>query len=52
VGLVCRCGEPFARSQQRCQDIAGTLICPACGLAYDVGGGRVTELTPPATVAA
>jgi hypothetical protein len=52
VGLVCRCGEPFARSQQRCQDITGTLTCPACGLAYDVGRGRVTELAPPATVAA
>ena len=52
VGLVCRCGEPFARSQQRCQDIVGTLTCPACGLAYEVGRGRVTELTPPATVAA
>jgi UDP-2-acetamido-3-amino-2,3-dideoxy-glucuronate N-acetyltransferase len=52
VGLVCRCGEPIARSQQRCQDIVGVLTCKACGLAYEVSRGRVTELTPPATVAA
>jgi UDP-2-acetamido-3-amino-2,3-dideoxy-glucuronate N-acetyltransferase len=51
-GLVCRCGEPIARSQQRCQDIVGMLTCKACGLAYDVRRGRVTELTPPTTVAA
>jgi acetyltransferase-like isoleucine patch superfamily enzyme len=52
VGLVCRCGEPIARSQQRCQDITGTLTCQACGLAYEVCRGRVIELTPPATIAA
>jgi UDP-2-acetamido-3-amino-2,3-dideoxy-glucuronate N-acetyltransferase len=52
VGLVCRCGEPLARSEQRCQDIIATLTCQACGLAYEVFRGRVTELTPPATVAA
>ena len=52
IGLVCRCGEPIARSQQRCQDIVGMLTCKACGLAYDVSRGRVTELTPPTTVAA
>lgn len=52
VGLVCRCGEPIARSRRRCQDIVGMLTCRACGLAYDVGRGRVTERTPPATVAA
>ncbi len=52
VGLVCRCGEPIARSPRHCQDIVGILTCEACGLAYDVSRGRVTELTPPATVAA
>jgi hypothetical protein len=52
VGIVCRCGEPIARSQQRCHDIIGILTCGSCGLAYDVDRGRVTELTPPATVAA
>jgi UDP-2-acetamido-3-amino-2,3-dideoxy-glucuronate N-acetyltransferase len=52
VGLVCRCGEPLARSEQRCQDIIARLTCQACGLAYEVFRGRVTELTPPATVAA
>ena len=29
---------------QRCQDIVGMLTCKACGLAYDVSRGRVTEL--------
>jgi UDP-2-acetamido-3-amino-2,3-dideoxy-glucuronate N-acetyltransferase len=52
VGVVCRCGEPLARSQKGCEGVGGTLTCKACGLAYDIRDGSVTELTPPAIVAA
>jgi hypothetical protein len=52
VGVVCRCGEPLAPSQKHWEDIGGTLTCKVCGLAYEVRNGRVTELTPPAIVAA
>jgi UDP-2-acetamido-3-amino-2,3-dideoxy-glucuronate N-acetyltransferase len=52
VGVVCRCGEPLARSQKDCGDVGGTLTCKVCGLAYEVRNGRVTELTPPAIVTA
>jgi UDP-2-acetamido-3-amino-2,3-dideoxy-glucuronate N-acetyltransferase len=52
MGVVCRCGHPLARSQKDCEDVARTLTCKACGLAYEVRNGRVTELTPPAIVAA
>jgi acetyltransferase-like isoleucine patch superfamily enzyme len=52
VGVVCRCGEPLARSHNDCEDVGGMLTCKACGLAYEARNGRVTELAPPAIVAA
>lgn len=51
VGTVCRCGEPLARSRERCEDLEGALTCKGCGLAYEVIQGRVTELTPPVIAA-
>ena len=52
VGLVCRCGGPLARWRETCENFTGMLACEACGLGYDVQNGRVTEITPGATVAA
>jgi acetyltransferase-like isoleucine patch superfamily enzyme len=52
VGLVCRCGEPFARIEDQADQLKGDFECPACGLAYRVDGGLVTELTPPAAAKA
>ncbi len=52
VGVVCRCGEPFARVETDIAALSGDFDCPACGLRYHVAGGTVTELTPPEPVAA
>jgi acetyltransferase-like isoleucine patch superfamily enzyme len=50
IGIVCRCGEPTARFDLAPEAFTGPVTCCACGLAYDVRAGRVTELTPPAPV--
>jgi acetyltransferase-like isoleucine patch superfamily enzyme len=52
VGLVCRCGEPLAHFDLAPEALSAALTCRACGLAYDVRGGKVTERTPPAPIAA
>ena len=48
VAVLCRCGEPFARSdaQGGFPDIA-SAGCTVCGLRYAVQGGNVAELGPP-----
>jgi acetyltransferase-like isoleucine patch superfamily enzyme len=48
VGLVCRCGEPFARFEAGSQPSAGEYACAGCGLRYAAEAGYVRELTPPA----
>lgn len=52
VGLVCRCGEPLAHFDFAPEAFSAALTCRICGLAYDVRGGNVTELTPPTSVVA
>jgi acetyltransferase-like isoleucine patch superfamily enzyme len=52
IGLVCRCGEPLARFDGAPEAFSAALTCRACGLAYDVRHGQVTELTPPTPVSA
>ncbi len=47
VGLVCRCGEPFARFQPGAQASPGEYACAVCGLRYAVEAGSVRELAPP-----
>jgi acetyltransferase-like isoleucine patch superfamily enzyme len=48
IGLVCRCGEPFARFPAGEDPAAGDYACRACGLRYAVAGANVRELAPPA----
>ena len=52
IGLVCRCGEPLARFDGSPSLFTAQLTCAACGLGYGVNAGQVTELAPPAPVAA
>jgi len=49
VGCVCRCGEPVLRFAAGASAAANAdeTVCAACGLAYRIHGGVVTELTPP-----
>jgi UDP-2-acetamido-3-amino-2,3-dideoxy-glucuronate N-acetyltransferase len=47
VGYVCRCGTPFHRGGRCPAPEIDHAACPACGLAYAVAAGVVTELTPP-----
>lgn len=47
VGCVCRCGHLLCRFEGGGAD-AGAVACAKCGLRYDVRGGVVTELSPPA----
>jgi len=47
IGLVCRCGEPFARFAPGAGPAAGEYACNACDLRYDVTAERVRELPPP-----
>lgn len=48
IGLVCRCGEPFARFEPGADPAPGEYACKACGLRYGVAAGCVRELAPPA----
>jgi acetyltransferase-like isoleucine patch superfamily enzyme len=45
IGLVCRCGQPFARFAAGESVDAERLACPACRLEYSVRDGSVTELS-------
>jgi acetyltransferase-like isoleucine patch superfamily enzyme len=48
IGLVCRCGEPFARFPAGGAAEPGDRDCPACGLRYRIeAAGRVIEPNPP-----
>jgi acetyltransferase-like isoleucine patch superfamily enzyme len=47
AGCVCRCGEVILRFPDPAEASAASLACPACGLAYSVRAGAVTELDPP-----
>jgi acetyltransferase-like isoleucine patch superfamily enzyme len=47
VGCVCRCGQVFLRFSREGAVAFERIACEACGLAYAVHDGAVTELTPP-----
>lgn len=47
VGCVCRCGQALLRFPKDGTVAFERIACEACGLAYAVQGGVVTELTPP-----
>lgn len=47
IAYLCRCGEPFARPGGTGRLDLPRAECGACGLAYAVRDGQVTELAPP-----
>lgn len=47
VGCVCRCGQLLMRFPEAERFEAG-VVCPSCGLKYQVRDREVIELTPPA----
>jgi UDP-2-acetamido-3-amino-2,3-dideoxy-glucuronate N-acetyltransferase len=46
VGCVCRCGQLLMRFDAGDGPVAH-VVCQACGLDYEIGGGVVKELHPP-----
>lgn len=48
VGYVCRCGQILQRGLQPRPLEPARVTCTACGLAYAMAHGIVTELAPPA----
>lgn len=49
VGAVCRCGQPVHRFTEADDVREAIPVTCECGLAYEVSGMDVTELTPPAS---
>jgi UDP-2-acetamido-3-amino-2,3-dideoxy-glucuronate N-acetyltransferase len=49
VGCVCRCGQLLMRfpEVETTESTEETIVCPSCGLKYQVNNRDVTELSPP-----
>lgn len=45
IGCVCRCGEPLVKWDRASTREAGRTNCLACGLAYEISGDQVREMS-------
>ncbi len=51
IGCVCRCGQVLVKWGAAEVEVAGTALCQACGLEYEICDEVVRELTSPARCA-